>query len=223
MNTTVPVPRLNVPLLVKFPETFKVAGAFSVPALMVIFAKFVVNPEILVVPLNTIVPALALKVPLFVQLPATFKLPDGAVSVLVLPIVRLLNEHALVPEIVVVPPKVTVPKLAVSVPLFIRFPFTLKFEEGVSVPVFDTVTAPNVGVVLPLRVVVPENVTVLAVSTEVELLTKLPLMSRVLALLSKVPALKVRIPATIVLPSSVFVFVPAIVTLLNVCAPGVID
>ena len=121
---------------------------------------------------------------------------------------------------VVVPPNVSVPALAVSVPLFIRLPFTLKLAEGVNEPVI--VTAPNVGAVAPLNAVVPENVVVLAVRVEVELLTKFPFRSSAFALLSKVPDDTVSTPFTTVLPMRLFVLVPEIVTLLNVCPPGVI-
>ena len=91
LNTTVPVPRLNVPLLAKLPPTLSVVGPFSVP-LTVMLAKFVAeDPAMLVVPLNTVVPPLAVKVPLFVHVPATFNVPEEAVSVLLM--VTLLNEH----------------------------------------------------------------------------------------------------------------------------------
>ena len=219
LKTTVPVPRLNVPLLAKLPPTLSVAGPLSVP-LMVIFAKLVEDePAMLVVPLKTVVPLLALKVPLFVQFPATFNVPEEAVRILL--IVTLLNEQTLEPEIVVLPPNVVVPALAVSVPLFTRLPLTLKLEEGVSEPVI--VTLPKVGVVTPLNAVAPEKVTVLDVSKEAELLTKFPFRSSAFALVSNVPAVRVSTPFTTVLPRRVFVFVPENVTLLNVWAPGVID
>ena len=215
LKTTVPVPRLNVPPLVKFPATLSVAGAFSIPV-MPMLAKLVVVPAILVVPVKVIVPPPLLNVPLLVQVPATLTFPEGAVKVFVLPMVRLLNVHTLVPEIVVVPPNVTVPALAFRVPLFTKFPLTLKLAEGVNVPVLVTVTVPKVGVVAPLNAVVPEKVIALAVSTEVELLTKFPFRSTAFAFVSNVPALSVSVPVSAVVPSRVFVFVPKIVTLLNV-------
>ena len=222
MKTTVPVPRMNEPVFVKFPATLSVAGAVSVPDIEM-FAKFVVAPAILVVPVKVIVPPPLLNVPLLVQVPATLTFPEGAVKVFVLPIVRLLNVHTLVPEIVVVPPNVTVPALAFRVPLFTKFPLTLKLAEGVNVPMLVTVTAPKVGVDTPLNAVVPEKVIALAVSTEVELLTKFPFRSTAFAFVSNVPAVSVSVPVSAVVPCRVFVFVPETVTLLNVWPPGVMD
>ena len=211
LKTTVPVPRLNVPLLVKLPPTPSVAGPLSVPLIM-IFAKFVEEePAMLVAPLKTVVPPLAVKVPLFVHVPATFNVPEDAMRVLL--INTLLNEHALAPEIVVLPPNVTVPAFAVSVPLFNKLPLTLKLVEGVSEPVI--VIPPKVGVIPPLKAVAPEKVMVLNVNKEVDPLTKFPASVNALALVSNVPPLSVRMPFTTVLPRRVFVFVPDIVTLLN--------
>lgn len=139
LNTTVPVPRLKVPLLVKLPVKFSVDGPLSVPDI-VIFAKSVLDvPEMEVVPLKSTVPPFRLKVPLFVKLPATFMVPVGAVNVLLM--ITLLNELVCVPEIVVVPPNVVVAEPAFKVPSFTRFPSILILMVGVNVPV--TVTDPN--------------------------------------------------------------------------------
>lgn len=219
LNTTVPVPRLNVPVFAKLPPTFKVAGPFSVP-LMLILLKFVV-PVIVVVPVNPTVPVLGVNVPLLDQLPPTLSVPGDALSVPV--IVTLLKVLVLVePDIVVAPPNVTVPDEEFNVPpLLIRFPLTLKLEVGVSVPVM--VIPPKIGVVPPLIVVAPENVMALAVSNDAALLTRFPLRFKVWPFESNVPTLRVSAPLTMPGPAKVLVFVPEIVTLLNVCPPGVID
>ena len=123
LNTTVPDPLLNVPLLLKLPATFKVVGAFSVPVIEIPEKLEADDPAMDVVPLKTMVPLLCVKVPLLVKVPATFMEPEDAVNVPLM--VTLLNELALEPDTVVVPPKVTVPLPALRVPLFTRFPLTL--------------------------------------------------------------------------------------------------
>lgn len=197
LKTTVPVPLLNVPLLVKLAPTLRVAGEFKVP-LMVILLKFEeADPATLDVPLNTIVPVPAVNVPLFVHVPAIFSGPEGAISV---PLIRILfSDEVLDPEIVVFPPKVTVEDPAFNVPLFTRLPLMLKFAAGVNVPVM--VIAPKVGLADPDIVVVPENVEVLDVSDGPTLLTIFPLKSIGL-LLELNPPDAVKIPLTVIaLPS----------------------
>ena len=122
LNTTVPVPLLKMPLFVKFPATFNVAGAVKVPETVTPLKFVAEEPAIELVPLNVtvLVATPALKVPLLVQVPATLKLPVGAVNVLL--IVTLLNELVLEPEIVVVPPKIVVPDPAFNIPLLARLP-----------------------------------------------------------------------------------------------------
>lgn len=213
LNTTVPVPWLNVPLFVKLRVRFSVAGALSIPDI-VIFAKSVADvPAIEVDPLKTTVPPLRLNVPLLVKFPATFMLPVGAVSVLAVLITMLLKELVLRPEMDVVPPKVVVAEPAIKVPSLTRFPSILILIVGVSVPV--TVTEPNCTGDPPLMDVVPLKVTGLEVSVETAFATKFPFM-----FIPNVPALntpfdKVRSPLMVSAWLRVSCAPPVLVTCLN--------
>lgn len=206
LNTTVPVPRLNVPLLTKLPARLSVAGAFSVPEIVICLKLVVDVPEIELVPLKTTVPLLCVKVPLLTKLPATFIEPLGAVKVPL--ITMLLNELTLDPEMAVVPPKMVVAP-AFSVPLLTRFPLILRLEEGVRVPVM--VMFPKIGVELPETIVVPEKVMALEVSVELALLTKFPFMSIALLPALKEPLVRVSVPLTVTSLASVNVADPVLV------------
>ena len=85
-------------------------------------------------------------------------------------------------------------------------------------PVFAIVIAPNTGVVLPVKVVAPEKVMVLAVSAELELLTKFPFMLIALVPASNVPPLVVRIPLMVIGLFSEMVPLLFIVKLFNAVA-----
>lgn len=71
----------------------------------------------------------------------------------------------------------------------------LKLADGVSVPV--TIIPPNTGGVLPEIIDMPENVTLLPVSTEDALLTRLPFKSKLFTPASNVPLENVRVPFTV--------------------------
>ena len=170
-----PEPWLKVPLFVKFPAKLRIAGALSIPVIVIPLKVVAVVPAIELVPLKVtvFVATPRLKVPLLVQVPATLKLPTGAVNIPA--IMTLLKELVLEPEIVVVPPNVAVAVPVFNVPLFIRFPLIWKLEDGVKEPV--TVIDPKVGTALPEIEVVPEKVIALEVSVEEALLTKFPFKS----------------------------------------------
>ena len=201
MKTTVPVPRLNVPLFVKSLPTLSVAGALSVPVpLIVMLLKLVaVEPPMVDVPLNTTVPVPAVNVPaLLVQMPATFILPAGAVSVPVK--VRLLNELVLAPDIVVVPAKVTVPVPGVKVPSLTRFPTMLIVPDG-RVNVFPVVIVTMLNAAVPATVVAPENVTVpVPAENNPPLIVQVdPFMNRLLVPAENVPPEKRAVPLIVIL------------------------
>ena len=122
--------------------------------------------------------------------------PLGAVSVPL--IIISLNALVALPDMVVVPPNVVVPEPRLSMPLLATLPSISRLAEGVNVPVPEIVMAPNTGVVLPVRVVLPEKVMGLAVSVELELLTKFPFMLIARVPASNTPPLVVRIPFIVI-------------------------
>ena len=148
LNTTVPVPRLNVPLLTKFPPKLKVVPALKVPPLVKIPAAVSVAggvstpepptvillkvgvPVIEAVALNVTVPPLCVNVPLFVN------------ELLKLKFVGAVN--APVPEFVNAPVRLMVVVVNI-VPLLVRVPPTVNVEGGVNEPPLATTTLKNVG------------------------------------------------------------------------------
>lgn len=194
-KTSDPVPAVNVPSFVKSLETFKVDGDESVPEMVSPPKLVALLPAIDEDPLKITVPPLLVNVPLFVHVPATLMVEDGAVKVLEGLMTMLLNELVLEPLIRVEPPKVTVLEPEFKVPLFTKLPLIFRLEVGVKDPVI--VIFPKVGTVLPVTIVVPENVMALDVKVDELLLIKFPFKSMALLPALKIPEVKVNTPFTV--------------------------
>ena len=170
LKVMVLVPQVNMPLFIQLPDTLMLAaGAIKVFVMVTLLKKFVLEPDIVVVPLNVTVPVPQMNVPELDQLPATFMLALGAVRIFEM--VMLLKALALEPEITLVPLNVTVPPLALNVLLFIQLPDTLMLRAGaVRVPVMVTLLKD----VVADTVVVPLNITVLVPQVNVPGLVRPP-------------------------------------------------